>query len=97
MLCFLWRSHVYFDPIKVYMKEVKLATIRIQTDQNECDDEVRPRQQALQCNDYGRSYGLSDHMIDFCVVKVFMALLETKKKLLNRTLLPINSLKFRSF
>ena len=97
MLCFLRRSHVYFDPIKVYMKGVKLATIRIQTDQNECDDEVRPRQQALQCNDYGRSYGLSDHMIDFCVVKVFMALLETKKKLLNSTLLPINSLKFRSF
>ena len=82
MLCFLRRSHVYFDPIKVYMKRVKLATIRIQTDQNECNDEVRP-QQALQCNDYGRSYGLSDHMIDFCVVKVFMGLLETKKKLLN--------------
>ena len=28
------------------------------------------------------SYGLSDHMIDFFVVKVFMALLETKKKFL---------------
>ena len=38
-----------------------------------CDDEVRPRQQALQCDDNGRSYGLSDHMIVFCVVKVFMA------------------------
>ena len=36
----------------------------------ECDDEVRPRQQALQCDDYGRSYGLSDHMIDFCVVSL---------------------------
>ena len=46
----------------------------------ECDDEVRPRQQALQCDDYGRSYGLSDHMIDFCVVRVFMAMLVTKKK-----------------
>ena len=69
------------------MKRVKLATIRIQTDQNECDDEVRP-QQALQCNDYGRSYGLSDHMIDFCVVKVFMALLETKKKFLKLTKCP---------
>ena len=46
-----------------------------------CDVEVRPRQQALQC-DYGRSYGLSDHMIDFCVVKVFVALLETKEKFL---------------
>ena len=33
----------------------------------ECDDEVRPRQQTLQCDDYGRSYDLSDHMIDFCV------------------------------
>ena len=31
----LWRSHVYFDPIKVYMKKVMLATIRIRTDQNE--------------------------------------------------------------
>ena len=69
------------------MKRVKLATIRIQTDQNECDDEVRP-QQALQCNDYGRSYGLSDHMIDFCVVKVFIALLETKKKFLKLTKCP---------
>ena len=48
----------------------------------ECDDEVRPRQQALQCDDYGRSYGLSDLMIDFCVVKVFMAFIETKKKFL---------------
>ena len=38
----------------------------------ECDDEVRPRQQALQCDVYGRSYGLSDHMIDFCIVKVFI-------------------------
>ena len=38
----------------------------------ECDDEVRPRQQALQCDVYGRSYGLSDHMIDFCIVKIFM-------------------------
>ena len=46
----------------------------------ECDDEVRPRQQALQCDDYVRSYGLSDHMIDFCVVRVFMAMLVTKKK-----------------
>ena len=36
----------------------------------ECDDEVRPRQQALQRDDYGRSYGLSDHMIDFCVVSL---------------------------
>ena len=35
MLCFLWRSHVYFDAIKVYMKRVKLATIQIRTDQNE--------------------------------------------------------------
>ena len=70
------------------MKRVKLATIRTQTDQNECDDEVRPRQQALQCNDYGRSYGLSDHMIDFCVVKVFIALLETKKKFLKLTKCP---------
>ena len=35
MLCFLWRSHVYFDPNKVYKKKVKLATIRIRTDQNE--------------------------------------------------------------
>ena len=70
------------------MKRVKLATIRIQTDQNECDDEVRPRQQALQCNDYGRSYGLSDHMIDFCVVKVFIALLETKKTFLKLTKCP---------
>ena len=35
-----------------------------------CDVEVRPRQQALQCDDYGRSYGLSDHMIEFCVVHV---------------------------
>ena len=70
------------------MKRVKLATIRIQTDQNECDDEVRPRQQALQCNDYGRSYGLSNHMIDFCVVKVFIALLETKKKFLKLTKCP---------
>ena len=51
----------------------------------ECDDEVRPRQQALQCDDYGRSYGLSDHMIDFCVVRVFMAMLETKKKFLKVT------------
>ena len=33
----------------------------------ECDDEVKPRQQALQSDDYGQSYGLSDHMIDFCV------------------------------
>ena len=74
---------MYFDPIKVYMKRVKLATIRIRTDQNEhsslhCierDDEVRPRQQALRCDDYGRSYGLSDHMIDFCVVKVFYFIL----------------------
>ena len=49
------------------------------------DDEVRPRQQALQCDDYGRSYGLSDHMIDFCVVRVFMAMLETKKKFLKLT------------
>ena len=88
VLCFLRRSRVYFDPIKVYMKRVKLATIRIQTDQNECDDEVRPRQQALQSNDYGRSYGLSDQMIDFCVVKVFMALLETKKKFLKLTKCP---------
>ena len=38
----------------------------------ECDDEIRPRQQALQCDDYGQSYGLSDHMIDFCVVTVFV-------------------------
>ena len=53
-----------------------------------CDDEVRPRQQALQCDDYGRSYGLSDHMIDFCVVKVFMVLLETKKKFLKLTKCP---------
>ena len=37
-----------------------------------CADEVRPRQQALQCDDYGRSYGPSDHMIDFCIVKVFV-------------------------
>ena len=51
----------------------------------ECDVEVRPRQQALQCDDYGRSYGLSDHMIDFSVVKVFVALLETKKKFLKLT------------
>ena len=36
----------------------------------ECDDEIRPRQQALQCDDYGRPYGLSDHMIEFCVVHV---------------------------
>ena len=36
----------------------------------ECDHEVRPRQQALQCDGYGRSYGLSDHMIDFCVVSL---------------------------
>ena len=55
----------------------------------ECDDEVRPRQQALQCDDYGRSYGLSDHMIDFCVVKVFMALSETKKKFLKVTKCPL--------
>ena len=48
----------------------------------ECGGEVRPRQQAPQCDDWGRSYGLSDHMIDLCVVKVFMALLETKKKFL---------------
>ena len=54
----------------------------------ECDDEVRPRQQALQRDDYGRSYGLSDHMIDFCVVKVFTALLETKKKFLKLTKRP---------
>ena len=40
MLCFLWRSHVYFDPIKVYMKRVKLATIRIRTDQNEHSSSV---------------------------------------------------------
>ena len=38
----------------------------------ECDDEVRPRQQALQCDDYGQSYGPSDHMIDVCVVTVFV-------------------------
>ena len=36
----------------------------------ECDNEVSPCQQALQCDDYGRSYGLSDHMIDFCVVSL---------------------------
>ena len=36
----------------------------------ECDNEVTPCQQALQCDDYGRSYGLSDHMIDFCVVSL---------------------------
>ena len=54
----------------------------------ECDNEVSPCQQALQCDDYGRSYGLSDHMIDFCVVKVFMALLETKKKFLKLTKCP---------
>ena len=36
----------------------------------ECDDEIRPRQQALQCDDYGRPYGLSDHMIEFYVVHV---------------------------
>ena len=53
-----------------------------------CDVEVRPRQQALQCDDYGRSYGLSDHMIDFCVVKVFVALLENKKKFLKLTKCP---------
>ena len=51
----------------------------------ECDDEVRPRQQALQSDDYGRWYGFSDHMIDFWEVKVFMALLETKKKFLKLT------------
>ena len=50
----------------------------------ECDDEVRPRLQALQCDDYG----LSDHMIDFCVVKVVVALLETKKKFLKVTKCP---------
>ena len=102
VLCFLWRSHVYFDPITVYMKRVELATIRIRTDQimliwtdqisihpsSECDDEARPRQQALQCDDYGRSYGFSDPMIDFCVVKVFVALLETKKKFLKLTKCP---------
>ena len=49
------------------------------------DDKVRPLQQALQCNDYSQSYGLSDHMINFCVVKVFMTLLETKKKFLKLT------------
>ena len=48
----------------------------------ECNDEVRPSQKALQWDDYGLSCGLSDHMIDFCVLKVFMALLETKKKFL---------------
>ena len=53
----------------------------------ECDDEVRPRQQALQCDDYGWSHGLSDHMIDFCV-KVFMALLEAKKKFFKLTKCP---------
>ena len=53
-----------------------------------CDDEVRPRQQALQSDDYGRSYGLSDHMIDFWEVKVFMALLETKIKFLKLTKCP---------
>ena len=36
----------------------------------ECDNEVSPCQQALQCDDYGRSYGLSDHMIDFWVVSL---------------------------
>ena len=54
----------------------------------ECDDEVSPRQQALHCDDYGRSYGLSDHTIDFCVVKVFMVLLETKKEFLKLTKRP---------
>ena len=39
-------------------------------------------------NDYGRSYGLSDHMIDFCVGKVFMVLLETKKTFLKLTKCP---------
>ena len=48
----------------------------------ECNDEVRPSQKALQWDDYGLSCGLSDHMIDFCVLKVFMASLETKKKFL---------------
>ena len=51
----------------------------------DCDDKVRPLQQALKCNDYSQSYGLSDHMINFCVVKVFMTLLETKKKFLKLT------------
>ena len=29
----------------------------------ECDNEVSPCQQALQCDDYGRSYGLSDFLV----------------------------------
>ena len=33
----------------------------------------------------GRSYGLSDHMIDLCVDKVLMTLLETNKKFLKLT------------
>ena len=34
IIYFIWR-YVCFDPIKVYMKRVKLAKIRIRTDQNE--------------------------------------------------------------
>ena len=51
----------------------------------ECNDKVRPRQQALQCDDCGRPYGLSDLMINSCLIKVFTALLETKKKFLKFT------------
>ena len=54
----------------------------------ECNDKVRPRQQALQCDDYGRPYGLSDLMINSCVIKVFTALLESKKKFLKFTKRP---------
>ena len=35
-----------------------------------------------------QTYFNSEHTIDFCVVKVFMVLLETKKKFLKRTKRP---------
>ena len=85
----LWQSHVYFDNQSLYeggkaSYNTKLNKMRIHPCIN-CDDEVRPLQQALQRNKYSQSYGLSDHMVNFWVVKVFMTLLETKKKFLKLT------------